>query len=55
MGRPFVLPDFIQALIANWSYTHIFKDIIPQLKKSGVTDGQIGMMLVENPRRIFGG
>ena len=55
LGRPFVMPDFIQALIANWSYTHIFKNIIPQLKQAGVTDAQVGQMLVENPRRIFGG
>jgi phosphotriesterase-related protein len=55
LGRPFVMPDFIQGLIANWSYTHIFKDIIPQLKQAGVTDAQVGQMLVENPKRIFGG
>jgi len=55
LGRAFVMPDFIQPLIANWSYTHIFKDIIPQLKQAGVTDAQIGQMLVENPKRIFGG
>jgi phosphotriesterase-related protein len=55
LGRPFVMPDFIQALIANWSYTHIFKNIIPQLKQAGITDEQINQMLVENPRRIFGG
>jgi len=55
LGRAFVMPDFIQALIANWSYTHIFKNIIPQLKQAGVTDAQIGQMLVDNPRSIFDG
>jgi len=55
LGRPFVMPDFIQPLIANWSYTHIFKNIIPQLKQAGVTEAQVNQMLVENPRRIFGG
>ncbi|MFA5064768.1 MAG: phosphotriesterase-related protein [Dehalococcoidia bacterium] len=55
MGRQTVMPDFIQALIADWSYTHLFKNIIPQLKQAGVTDAQIGQMLVENPRSIFGG
>jgi len=55
LGRQFVMPDFIQPLIANWSYTHIFKDIIPQLKQAGVTDAQVGQMLVDNPKRIFGG
>ena len=55
LGRRFVWPDFAQPLVANWSYTHIFKNIIPQLKHAGVTDAQVGQMLVENPRRIFGG
>jgi phosphotriesterase-related protein len=55
MGRPFQLPDFVQPLIANWSYTHIFKNIIPQLKQAGVTDAQVGQMLAENPKHIFGG
>lgn len=55
LGRKFVWPDFVQPLVANWSYTHIFKNIIPLLKQAGVTDAQVGQMLVENPRRIFGG
>lgn len=55
LGRPFVMPDFIQPLIANWSYTHIFKNIIPQLKQAGVSDAQVGQMIVDNPRKIFGG
>jgi len=55
LGRRFVWPDFVQPLVANWTYTHLFKDIIPQLKQAGVTDAQVGQMLVENPRRIFGG
>lgn len=55
MGRPMVMPDFVQALIANWTYTHIFKDIIPLLKQAGITDEQINKMIVENPKRIFGG
>jgi phosphotriesterase-related protein len=54
LGRPFELPDFVQPLIANWSYTHIFKNIIPQLKQAGVTDAQVNQMIMENPRKIFG-
>lgn len=53
LGRPFVVPDVIQVLLKNWNYTHIFKDIIPQIKAAGITDEQISQMLVENPRRIF--
>jgi phosphotriesterase-related protein len=37
----------------NWHYRHIQQDVIPALKKSGVSDEQLKTMLVENPRRIF--
>jgi phosphotriesterase-related protein len=55
LGRPFELPDLVQALLANWSYSHVFKNVIPEVKKAGVTDEQINKMLVENPKRLFGG
>lgn len=35
--------------------THIFKDVIPELKKGGITDEQLNTILIDNPRRIFGG
>lgn len=53
LGRPVQLPDFVKPLIENWSYTHIFKDILPALKKAGVTEEQVRQMLVDNPQRIF--
>ncbi|HEX8183100.1 MAG TPA: phosphotriesterase-related protein [Blastocatellia bacterium] len=37
----------------NWHYLHIHNDVIPALKERGVTDEQIHLMLVENPRKIF--
>jgi len=37
----------------NWNYLHISKDVIPLLKRKGVTETQIDQMLVENPRRYF--
>jgi len=46
-------PDFARPLIAEWSYTHIFRNIIPRLKSAGVTESQVNAMLVDNPRRIF--
>ena len=46
-------PDFARPLIAEWSYTHIFRNIIPKLKTAGVKDSQVNAMLVDNPRRIF--
>jgi phosphotriesterase-related protein len=38
-----------------WHYTHISDDILPALRKAGVSDDQIDQMLVRNPRAIFEG
>jgi phosphotriesterase-related protein len=43
----------LPAMLPNWHYLHIHDDVIPALKARGITDGQIEMMLIENPRRIF--
>jgi phosphotriesterase-related protein len=37
----------------NWHYLHIHNDVIPALKKRGVTDAQLTTMLIDNPRKIF--
>ena len=37
----------------NWHYEHIHTDVLPALRKKGVTDKQIETMLVDNPRRYF--
>ena len=39
----------------NWHYLHVLNDVVPALKDCGVTDEQISVMLVHNPRRIFEG
>ncbi len=39
----------------RWHYTHISDDILPALRKAGVTEEQIDQMLVRNPRAIFEG
>jgi phosphotriesterase-related protein len=36
-----------------WHYNHISDDILPTLRKAGVTEDQIEQMLVRNPRAIF--
>ncbi|HEY7545852.1 MAG TPA: phosphotriesterase-related protein [Blastocatellia bacterium] len=43
----------LSAVIPNWHYLHIHDDVLPALKRRGVTDEQINTMLVDNPRRIF--
>jgi phosphotriesterase-related protein len=37
----------------RWHYTHISDDILPALRKAGVSEEQIEQMLVRNPRAIF--
>jgi phosphotriesterase-related protein len=39
----------------RWHYNHISDDILPALRKAGVTEDQIDQMLVRNPRAIFEG
>jgi phosphotriesterase-related protein len=39
----------------NWHFTHIHDEVLPELRRRGVTDEQINTMLVDNPRRYFGG
>lgn len=54
-GRGGKLPEEIGQKTAHWSLTHIFQNIIPALKKAGITDDQIRTMTVYNPRRLFSG
>jgi phosphotriesterase-related protein len=37
----------------NWHFLHITRDILPALRRRGVSEEQIQTMLVENPRRVF--
>ncbi len=55
LGRPFELPGLVNTLLSNWSYSHVFKNIIPALREAGVSDENIDTMMVENPRRLFAG
>lgn len=51
--------DWIQqdlmAMLPQWRYTHIHEEVLPYLLEHGVTQEQIEMMLVANPRRYFEG
>jgi phosphotriesterase-related protein len=44
---------FLKQAAPNWHYQHISKDVLPALREQGVTDAQVTMMLVDNPRRYF--
>jgi len=38
---------------ANWNYFHLHRDILPALRKAGVTEEQIGLMTGGNVARLF--
>ena len=51
-------PDVMQlreTIMPNWHYEHISDDVLPALLDRGVTQSQIDQMMVENPKRYFGG
>ncbi len=51
LGRPGKFaPQF-----SGWYPDYLFKKLIPKMKAAGVTDEQIRGILVDNPRRFFGG
>ncbi len=52
-GRGGSIPVEDVKLFSNWSFTNIFRNIIPVLKKAGITEQQIHTMMVDNPRRLF--
>ncbi len=43
----------LPVVLPNWHYLHIHNDVLPALRKRGVTEEQITTMLVDNPRAIF--
>jgi phosphotriesterase-related protein len=43
----------LPTMLPRWNYLHIHNDVIPALKKKGVTDEQLHTMLVSNPKKIF--
>ncbi len=55
LGRGLDLPPEAVKLVANWTPTHVFKNIVPALRKAGVGEEKIKAMLVDNPRGYFQG
>jgi phosphotriesterase-related protein len=48
-------PGVIPLFAPRWNFLHLFDDVLPALKSRGVTEDQAREMLVDNPRRYFGG
>ena len=54
-GRPLPadVPPQVAKALEPWRIDHVSRDIIPALKAQGVTDEQIKLMMVDNPKRLF--
>jgi phosphotriesterase-related protein len=46
--------ELVEQATPNWKSTHVFDEIVPQLREAGMTDEQLDHMLVENPKRWLG-
>ena len=55
LGRTVSRTPESQQSLEQWNYTHLFKTVLPKLRNIGISEAQIQTMLVENPRRFFGG
>ncbi|MCX2748074.1 phosphotriesterase-related protein [Arthrobacter sp. MI7-26] len=42
-----------RSVMPNWNYRHISEDVLPELRRRGVTESQLRTILVDNPRRYF--
>lgn len=52
----YMVPDPIaleSEFTPDWHYLHISDEVLPMLRRAGVTEQQIEQMLVTNPRRLF--
>jgi phosphotriesterase-related protein len=47
--------ETLATMLPNWRFTHIPDDVVPALREAGVSDLDIHAMLIDNPRRYFGG
>ncbi len=52
---PSVYPEFVRHNAPRWSYHHVMEDVLPYIRDKGVSEKQIATLLVENPKRLFGG
>ncbi len=48
MGRPLEMDEQVAMLVANWHPTHIFENIVPQLKERGISDEDIDQLFYLN-------
>jgi phosphotriesterase-related protein len=54
LGRPFPAIQKMMEESPNSHYAHISRNILPQMRKAGVSDEKIHTLMVDNPRAYFG-
>ena len=54
LGRPLVMPEAVLPAVKDWHPLHVSDDILPELRRRGITEEQVGQMTVGNPARLFG-
>ncbi|MER5408688.1 phosphotriesterase-related protein [Streptomyces sp. NPDC002769] len=42
-----------EQIAPNWHHTHLHDNVLPAMRRAGVTEEQLTTMLVDNPRRYF--
>jgi phosphotriesterase-related protein len=47
--------EVIAGILPNWTITHLFERIFPELLRMGVAQADLDAILLDNPRRFFGG
>jgi phosphotriesterase-related protein len=52
LGAEVILP---KEIVGNWYPTHVFKNVIPDLKNARITDEDIHTIMHENPKSMFEG
>jgi phosphotriesterase-related protein len=55
LGRPPVMNEQVTKIMENWHPGHIFENILPMLRESGVTELQMDKMLGKNAEALFTG
>lgn len=54
-GEPLPNTEAFAEMMAEWTPSHFFTGIVPQLLAGGATEAEIETLLVDNPRRFFEG
>jgi phosphotriesterase-related protein len=47
--------EMVRGMAPHWNFRHIPDEVVPALRKAGVSDEHLRAMTVDNPRRIFEG